>query len=242
MWDTGTQPRSTPRRRSTLRAVNEDIVCLECGLRVGLAGPGQCTCAPASIPPQSRTPSSSATYRQAPASAECPRCAGRLRESTVHQALVLDCGDCGGVFVSRSIIEELDKPEGRQLRVAFPVRPRMPEPDVVRYLICPMCQTRMNRQNFARESKVIVDICKEDGIWFDAGEVHAVIDFVEAGGLERAQRRAAQDRASENDRLRKEWRVAHEASTRETTLGRRHPQISAAERELAETFLSWLRR
>jgi len=154
---------------------------------------------------------------------------------------VLDCLDCGGVFVARAIIEQLDKPEGRGLRVTFPARARAVEPRVVRYLACPLCKSRMNRTNFARGANVIVDVCKEDGIWFDAGEVHAVIDFVESGGLERARRRAAQDHASENARLRTEWRTLHEASTREIGFGHRN-EMSPGERELVDTFFGWLSR
>lgn len=132
---------------------------------------------------------------------------------------MLDCLACGGVFVAKAVIEQLDKPEGRDLRVTFPTRPRAVEPAIVRYLACPLCSNRMNRTSFARGANVVVDVCKEDGIWFDAGEVHAVIDFVESGGLERARRRAAEDRVMENEKLRAEWRQLHESSMRENYFG-----------------------
>ncbi len=162
----------------------------------------------------------------------------------MHDALVLDCTGCGGVFVAKRLIDELDTPAGRDLRVAFPMRPRTPEPAVVRYLACPLCATRMNRTSFARGANVVVDVCKEDGIWFDAGEVHAVIDFVESGGLERAKRRAAQDRVAENDKLRKEWRKLHDESVAEIGLGHRNNRssVSAGERQLVDSFFGWLRR
>ncbi len=47
----------------------------------------------------------------------------------------------------------------------------------------------MNRQNFARLSGVIVDVCKGHGVWFNAGELQAIVEFVRAGGLERARAR-----------------------------------------------------
>jgi len=234
--------------------VREDVVCLECGKRVSVGG---CACPPPSLHPPSigagdggrvssipvaSGPISSIPYRVAPDAPVCPRCDHRLHESTVHDALVLDCGTCGGVFVSKRIIEQLDTPEGRYLRVAFPVRPRMPEPPVVRYLVCPLCSGRMNRSNFARGANVIVDLCKEDGIWFDAGEVHAVIDFVEDGGLERAKRRALQDRAAENEKLRSSWRKTHEESVQASTFGRGRVYLSSEERALADAFFSWLWR
>lgn len=160
----------------------------------------------------------------------------------MHDALVLDCSACGGVFLAKKLIEELDRPEGRYLRVAFPVKPRAPEPAVVRYLGCPVCDKRMNRTSFARGANVVVDVCKDDGIWFDAGEVHAVIDFVEAGGLERAKRRALQDRAQETERLRKEWRKLHDESVSALQFGRSQVHMSESERELAGAFFSWLWR
>jgi Zn-finger nucleic acid-binding protein len=222
--------------------MDEIVVCLECGKRIGRIDAGACSCPPPSRPPGSRGPVSSAPYREAPFAPSCPRCSGRLREGTVIDARILDCDECGGVFVSRSIVEALDTPQGRYLRVAFPVRPRAAEPAVVRYLACPVCDNRMNRTAFARGANVIVDVCKEDGIWFDAGEVHAVIDFVEDGGLERAKRRAAQDRAAENERLRAAWRKVHDESVRETAFGRGHVHVSPEERVLAEAFFSWLWR
>jgi Zn-finger nucleic acid-binding protein len=47
----------------------------------------------------------------------------------------------------------------------------------------------MNLQNFARYSGVIVDVCKAHGIWFDSGELGAVVRFVKSGGMEKARRK-----------------------------------------------------
>jgi Zn-finger nucleic acid-binding protein len=57
----------------------------------------------------------------------------------------------------------------------------------VRYRPCPVCRTMMNRHNFGRSSGVIVDICSQHGVWFDAGELPRVLDFVQAGGLLQAK-------------------------------------------------------
>jgi Zn-finger nucleic acid-binding protein len=55
----------------------------------------------------------------------------------------------------------------------------------------------MNRQIFGRISGVIVDTCKPHGVWFDAGELSAIIDFVERGGLAEARTRQSQDEERE---------------------------------------------
>ena len=51
------------------------------------------------------------------------------------------------------------------------------------YLKCPTCQAVMNRCNFGRISGIVIDVCRGHGIWFDAGEISAVLRFVTSGGL-----------------------------------------------------------
>jgi Zn-finger nucleic acid-binding protein len=59
----------------------------------------------------------------------------------------------------------------------------------------------MNRQAFGRISGVVVDVCKSDGVWFDAGEITQVIEFVEHGGLERARQREKDELAEQARKL-----------------------------------------
>src|SRR5439155_12887026 len=56
-----------------------------------------------------------------------------------------------------------------------------------RYLPCPRCGELMNRLNFAHASGVIIDICQPHGIWFDKDELRRIIEFIRAGGLDRAR-------------------------------------------------------
>ena len=51
----------------------------------------------------------------------------------------------------------------------------------------------MNRANFARCSGVIIDLCKQHGVWFDRNELSRIVEFIRAGGLEmsRAKEKAA---------------------------------------------------
>lgn len=75
------------------------------------------------------------------------------------------------------------------LPAAAPSRPS----ESIRYRPCPACQRFMNRMNYGRISGVIVDVCKEDGIWFDSDELRRVLDFIQAGGLEKARERQIQE-------------------------------------------------
>ncbi len=80
------------------------------------------------------------------------------------------------------------KDSATDLRLALPARERVSETKV-RYVRCPRCAETMNRQAFGRISGVVVDVCRKDGVWFDAGELVAVLAFVERGGLTRARER-----------------------------------------------------
>jgi Zn-finger nucleic acid-binding protein len=71
----------------------------------------------------------------------------------------------------------------------------------------------MNRQVFARISGVIVDVCKDHGVWFDTGELEAVIEFIEAGGLEAARERATLARLADRRELLRRFQHAHVART-----------------------------
>jgi Zn-finger nucleic acid-binding protein len=116
----------------------------------------------------------------------CPQCARPFDEFGSETQRLRDCPKCGGQFVDHSLLRDLL--EARQvygLRAAR--RPANPLEQPVRYRPCPVCGTMMNRQNFGRSSGIIVDICSRHGVWFDAGELPRVLDFVQSGGLQRAE-------------------------------------------------------
>ena len=54
----------------------------------------------------------------------------------------------------------------------------------------------MNRRNFAGSSGVVIDHCRQHGLWFDLHELEHIQRFVADGGIERARsRRAERDAA-----------------------------------------------
>jgi Zn-finger nucleic acid-binding protein len=63
------------------------------------------------------------------------------------------------------------------------------------YVRCPVCATLMNRKQYATGAKVVIDVCRQHGVWFDGGELAVVLDFIAAGGLEDARRRDQKRRA-----------------------------------------------
>lgn len=111
------------------------------------------------------------------------------------------------MFLYRATVMRLGAPEEERLRVAFRKRdlPELAQP--VRYIPCVLCNNLMNRTNFGLVSGVIVDVCKQDGVWFDCGEINKTIAFIESGGLKKTevveQRRKATERAADEERWQK---------------------------------------
>ncbi len=46
---------------------------------------------------------------------------------------------------------------------------------------CPGCEQLMNRNNFARSSRVIIDVCPSHGTWFDAEELPRIVGAIGSG-------------------------------------------------------------
>jgi Zn-finger nucleic acid-binding protein len=45
----------------------------------------------------------------------------------------------------------------------------------------------MTPTQFSRRSGVIVDVCRQHGVWFDRDELQRIIEFIRSGGLQRAR-------------------------------------------------------
>lgn len=126
----------------------------------------------------------------------CPSCGGSFRGFAGGSGRLCECSACGGQFVEHTLLTELL--ERRELhRVVTRAASPRPNPalEPVRYLPCPVCGTRMNRNNFGRTSGIVVDVCPHHGVWFDPGELPRILEFVQAGGLERARERVRQEQA-----------------------------------------------
>jgi len=50
------------------------------------------------------------------------------------------------------------------------------------YIDCPVCKKLMNRINFGSGSGVIVDKCRQHGLWLDGGELRQILEWTKAGG------------------------------------------------------------
>jgi Zn-finger nucleic acid-binding protein len=136
----------------------------------------------------------------------CPACAEgqRLisRQVGTERTEVFECPRCAGFwmghdafkrFVERSRQEALpggmtpETPQQIAARFGLPAGRAMPAGGDrgTFYRPCAVCHEMMVRRNFGHDSAVLIDLCREHGIWFDADELARILVWLRAGGKER---------------------------------------------------------
>lgn len=165
-------------------------VCAYCGSRLDLDLQGWSHLRPRSLNPQ----------------LHCPDCHCELEtlQLGAPEPLELDrCPTCLGLFLPLGALERLVAQEGRSaLRIDHRLLQTLSETprasqEAWRYRPCPSCGTLMNRTLHGKRSGVVVDRCRDHGLWLDAGELRQLLEWARAGGalldLERRQEQAAED-------------------------------------------------
>jgi Zn-finger nucleic acid-binding protein len=66
------------------------------------------------------------------------------------------------------------------------------------YRKCPECDKHMNRRSFGGKSGVVIDICRDHGLWFDAQELGTILKWIKQGGEARARRHLETERDHSN--------------------------------------------
>ena len=133
----------------------------------------------------------------------CPGCQSVMTLVEVGETPILECRGCDAAWVDRDVFEALcASREARaavlpSLHAATPNR-ALPK---VQYRKCLRCGSMMNRVNFGRLSGTIVDTCRGHGVFLDAGELHAIVTFIQGGGLDRARARELEEIREERRRL-----------------------------------------
>lgn len=156
----------------------------------------------------------------------CPTCTG---SALVHRALpqgppLLECPRCLGYWIEPHELRELlrravaDSAAARSLLEAGAARPRTGEPlpaSPVVYRACPECLNRMNRKRFPGGASVVVDFCREHGLWFEAEELERVLHAASEGLGDRHEAgRLPGDEAREREQRRRERNEAWRAEGR----------------------------
>jgi Zn-finger nucleic acid-binding protein len=121
---------------------------------------------------------------------------------------VMECQRCAGLWLSTETFGLISEhARDKSLPDVFPAEDGQPVSTSnpgggSLYRRCPECEKHMNRRNFGRKSGVIIDSCKEHGLWFDAQELGAILHWIRRGGEDRAERRGLEERRQAQRRQR----------------------------------------
>lgn len=157
-------------------------------------------------------------HEVASAGRKCPRCRIEMQVVSIGNSKVLECAKCLGLWLDTQSFEKLcaDKEQQSAVLGNASLADRSIQQTKVNYVPCPECSQLMNRANFARCSGVIIDLCKQHGIWFDRNELSRIVEFIRSGGLEMS-------RAKEKSALEEERRQLNQE---QLTLDMQHSRIS----------------
>jgi Zn-finger nucleic acid-binding protein len=137
----------------------------------------------------------------------CPRCAINLVPVDLAGTRIDECSQCGGIWLGPAAFQRICEEREKQER-ALAVHTSVSASDRVAmdqskrfYIPCPVCGELMNQKNYAGFSGVVIDLCKQHGIWFDRLELQRIINFIKDGGLHRARENELATIKQEQDRL-----------------------------------------
>jgi Zn-finger nucleic acid-binding protein len=111
------------------------------------------------------------------------------------------CVECGGMWFDAGELHRLLQKHARlySAEEVKDIRKTISPPNKiterVQYIKCPGCGQLMNRVNYGKFSGVIVDKCRDHGLWLDRGEFEKMAEFVSKGGLELEKAARAEDDA-----------------------------------------------
>jgi Zn-finger nucleic acid-binding protein len=131
------------------------------------------------------------TTHEAESERICPRCGIRLETIDLKiegRFLIERCEQCLGLFFDPGELEAV-----LQATVSNVFNVNRGQLDNINatmraneygttYIKCPVCTKLMNHVNFGAKSGVIVDRCKEHGVWLDGGELRHLFEWMKMGG------------------------------------------------------------
>lgn len=138
---------------------------------------------------------------------DCPRCKVKLDLLQITETNLRECKKCDGLWADIETFENICADREKQSAVLGYIGRRSPVAEQlskITYVPCPDCKQLMNRSNFARASGVIIDLCKQHGVWFDAEELPKIIQFIRKGGLDIARKKEKLELEEQRALLREE--------------------------------------
>lgn len=148
----------------------------------------------------------------------CPACDVPLVRVMLGDTMLHECGRCFGIWLDTASFNRVCVEREQQAAVLGKAIPQ--EIDVNkawRYLPCPSCKELMHRVNFAGQSGVIIDVCKDHGVWFEREELRKIVEFIRAGGMSQARETQIERLERERQRLENERREASDSMSQADT-------------------------
>jgi Zn-finger nucleic acid-binding protein len=183
-----------------------------------------------------------------PTAYACPVCEGRrLMSRAWGDISILECNRCAGMWLGHDAFHHaLTQAEQNKQQagwfdggVARPGETDVEPPDGGRrYRPCAVCGQLMPKKQFDR-SGIVIDHCKNHGVWFDADELSRILGWVHSGNFSDYERQQSAENAA-----------AEKAKAREETLiGRKKKRVEASpwttadrNESLLEEVLGWIFR
>ncbi|WP_322758188.1 zf-TFIIB domain-containing protein [Synechococcus sp. CBW1107] len=153
----------------------------------------------------------------------CPDCRQSLEELRLGgdpPLVVGRCHTCLGLFLGHGVLEQLLSQAVRPSididgpRLNSLVEQAAGSSPPLRYRHCPVCDDLMNRSLYGKRSGVIVDRCRDHGLWLDAGELRQLMEWAHAGGLLHHAARMEEEQR-EQERRRRQEEVERRAAEQE---------------------------
>lgn len=170
----------------------------------------------------------------------CPACGGeqRLHSRQFGRDLsLMECSRCAGMWLGPATFEHaIRRAEEMVVDLESPAAGQRATitKQAVRYRPCPQCKALMNRSQYGKYSRVIIDTCKEHGVWLDEGELSQILEWVRGGGLDQSRKAMHEQRMQE---LRKQ-RLGVELSRSSDWKG--SGGASGSDIAVGDSFLGWL--
>ena len=144
---------------------------------------------------------------------QCPDCRTDLEHLEIGDAKAGDpairlarCAACLGLFLPLGTLEQLlDSSPVQATSVNHRVLDNLLKANhsaasTPRYRRCPSCSTLMHRKLHGKRSGVIIDSCRDHGLWLDAGELRQLMEWCQAGGRLWDEKRRAMERSEQERR------------------------------------------
>ncbi|MQY78973.1 MAG: hypothetical protein GH151_07235 [Bacteroidetes bacterium] len=116
----------------------------------------------------------------------CPACKCELENYSYRDNDLDICPECHGLWLDSCEFKRLTSIRDVYKDDSIPYKfSKKPLENKKGYLPCPICGELMPRRNFRRISGVLIDICRDHGIWLDPGELEQIRCFIANGGTEK---------------------------------------------------------